>query len=240
MHNAQPWHFRYVAHDRALLLLADLDRAMTRSDPGNRALHIGCGAALFNLRVAAARAGFTPVVRLLPDAAESLLLAAVQLGEARRPMTDEDDLARLHPAIRERHTRRHPFDEKDIPEGRPGRIAESIAFVPFFPFGGGRDLDDERLVKVAARHGATLSQIGLAWLLACSPATLAIPGTGSLSHLEQNMAAAAGWAPSSRTASTRSPVGRSAPTSTRSGTAMRGASRRKSPASGLRTRRSRV
>ncbi|WP_330340238.1 Acg family FMN-binding oxidoreductase [Streptomyces sp. NBC_00557] len=116
MHNAQPWRFRYVARDRALLLLADLDRAMTRSDPGNRALHIGCGAALFNLRVAAAHAGFTSVVRLLPDPVEPLLLAAVQLGEARRPTTDEDDLARLHPAIRERHTSRHPFDEKDIPE----------------------------------------------------------------------------------------------------------------------------
>ncbi|MDX2529767.1 aldo/keto reductase [Streptomyces europaeiscabiei] len=65
-----------------------------------------------------------------------------------------------------------------------------IAFVPFFPLGGGRELDDERLAKVAARHGATVSQIGLAWLLAASPVTLAIPGTGSLSHLEDNMAAA--------------------------------------------------
>ncbi|MFC4469589.1 aldo/keto reductase [Streptomyces xiangluensis] len=65
-----------------------------------------------------------------------------------------------------------------------------IAFVPFFPLGGGRELDDERLAKVAARHGATVSQIGLAWLLASSPVTLAIPGTGSLSHLEENMAAA--------------------------------------------------
>lgn len=65
-----------------------------------------------------------------------------------------------------------------------------IAFVPFFPLGGGRELDDERLAKVAARHGAAVSQIGLAWLLASSPATLAIPGTGSLSHLEDNMAVA--------------------------------------------------
>ncbi len=65
-----------------------------------------------------------------------------------------------------------------------------IAFVPFFPLGGGRELDDERLATVAARHGATVSQIGLAWLLAASPVTLAIPGTGSLSHLEDNMAAA--------------------------------------------------
>jgi aryl-alcohol dehydrogenase-like predicted oxidoreductase len=65
-----------------------------------------------------------------------------------------------------------------------------IAFVPFFPVGGGRELDDARLAKVAARHRATVSQIGLAWLLACSPVTLAIPGTGSLAHLEENMAAA--------------------------------------------------
>jgi pyridoxine 4-dehydrogenase len=65
-----------------------------------------------------------------------------------------------------------------------------IAFVPFFPMGGGRELDDVRLAKVAARHGAAVSQIGLAWLLASSPVTLAIPGTGSLSHLEDNMAVA--------------------------------------------------
>ena len=66
-----------------------------------------------------------------------------------------------------------------------------IAFVPFFPVGGGRELDDERLAKVAARHRATVPQIGLARLLASSPVALAIPGTGSLSHLEDNMAAAA-------------------------------------------------
>ncbi|MFF8319083.1 aldo/keto reductase [Streptomyces bobili] len=65
-----------------------------------------------------------------------------------------------------------------------------IAFVPFFPVGGGRELDDERLAEVAARHNATIPQIGLARLLASSPVALAIPGTGSLSHLEDNMAAA--------------------------------------------------
>jgi pyridoxine 4-dehydrogenase len=65
-----------------------------------------------------------------------------------------------------------------------------IAFVPFFPMGGGRELDDARLAKVAARHGAAVSQIGLAWLLASSPVTLAIPGMGSPSHLEDNMAVA--------------------------------------------------
>jgi aryl-alcohol dehydrogenase-like predicted oxidoreductase len=67
---------------------------------------------------------------------------------------------------------------------------DSIAFVPFFPLGGGRsDLNDPRLTRVAARHGATVSQIALTWLLALSPVTLAIPGTGSLAHLEENVAA---------------------------------------------------
>lgn len=65
-----------------------------------------------------------------------------------------------------------------------------IAFVPFFPLGGGRtDVNSERLARVAARHAATVSQIALAWLLALSPVTLAIPGTGSLAHLEENIAA---------------------------------------------------
>ena len=65
-----------------------------------------------------------------------------------------------------------------------------IAFVPFGPIGGGHtDLNNERLAKVAARHGATVSQIALAWLLRISPVTLAIPGTGSVAHLEENMAA---------------------------------------------------
>lgn len=67
-----------------------------------------------------------------------------------------------------------------------------IAFVPFFPLGGGAtEIGDARLAKVAARHGATPSQIALAWLLALSPVTLAIPGTGSVAHLEENVAAGA-------------------------------------------------
>ncbi|MDT0546540.1 MULTISPECIES: oxidoreductase [Streptomyces] len=65
-----------------------------------------------------------------------------------------------------------------------------IAYVPFFPLGGGvSDLTGDRMAKVAARHGATVPQIALAWLLASSPVTLAIPGTGSLAHLEENIAA---------------------------------------------------
>lgn len=115
MHNAQPWRFRFLTGERLLLLYADLERAMPRSDPGDRALHIGCGAALLNMRVAAAHAGLAPDVRLLPEPQDPLLLAAVRLTEQTGRGRD-DELARLHAAIRQRHTSRHPFAEKDLPE----------------------------------------------------------------------------------------------------------------------------
>ncbi|UWU74808.1 aldo/keto reductase [Bradyrhizobium huanghuaihaiense] len=68
--------------------------------------------------------------------------------------------------------------------------AENIAFSPFFPLGGGTTkIDDDRLARIAARHKATTNQIALAWLLALSPMMLAIPGTGSIAHLEENMGA---------------------------------------------------
>ncbi len=68
--------------------------------------------------------------------------------------------------------------------------ASGIAYVPYFPLGGGRTpLDTDRLGKVAARLGATTAQVQIASLLAMSPSVLAIPGTGSLGHLEENLAA---------------------------------------------------
>jgi len=68
--------------------------------------------------------------------------------------------------------------------------AANIAFVPFFPLGGGMtDINDNRLIRVGERHHATSRQIALAWLLSISPVTLAIPGTGSIKHLEENVGA---------------------------------------------------
>lgn len=69
--------------------------------------------------------------------------------------------------------------------------ALGMAYVPFFPLGGGHPpLDPRRLDTVAARQKATAAQVALAWLLAASPVVLAIPGTGSLEHLAENVAAA--------------------------------------------------
>ncbi|HEU5026429.1 MAG TPA: oxidoreductase [Spirillospora sp.] len=68
--------------------------------------------------------------------------------------------------------------------------AAGIAYVPFFPVGGYQPLTADHLNAVAARHGATVPQVALAWLLARSPNILLIPGTGSPAHLEENVAAA--------------------------------------------------
>jgi aryl-alcohol dehydrogenase-like predicted oxidoreductase len=69
---------------------------------------------------------------------------------------------------------------------------EGLGFIPFFPIAAG-DLARPRraLAKVAREWGATPSQIALAWLLRRSPVILPIPGTSSLAHLEENVAAAA-------------------------------------------------
>jgi pyridoxine 4-dehydrogenase len=66
---------------------------------------------------------------------------------------------------------------------------EQMAFLPWAPI---QDLGRNRTVQeIAQRHGATPRQVVLAWLLARSPSILPIPGTGSVTHLEENVAAVA-------------------------------------------------
>lgn len=65
-----------------------------------------------------------------------------------------------------------------------------IAYVPFFPLGGFTPLQSSTLSDVAAEIGATPMQVALAWLLQRAPNILLIPGTSSLEHLRQNLAAA--------------------------------------------------
>ena len=63
---------------------------------------------------------------------------------------------------------------------------EGIVFVPFFPL---RGADSSAIAEIAERSGATPTQIALAWLLRRSPAILPIPGTLSLEHAKENLAA---------------------------------------------------
>jgi len=68
--------------------------------------------------------------------------------------------------------------------------ADRIAYVPFFPLGGFAPLQSSTLSDVAVRLGATPMQVALAWLLRRAPNVLLIPGTSSLAHLRENLAAA--------------------------------------------------
>ena len=67
---------------------------------------------------------------------------------------------------------------------------DRIAYVPFFPLGGFTPLQSSTLSDVADSLGATPMQVALAWLLRRAPHILLIPGTSSLAHLRENLAAA--------------------------------------------------
>ena len=91
---------------------------------------------------------------------------------------------------------RYGFDLREHDPVLRGCAERGIAFVPFFAIAGPsrqsgrRPPEPEPLLAVARRHGATPAQIRLAWTLHQSPNVLAIPGTGNVAHLEENVAAA--------------------------------------------------
>ena len=120
MHNTQPWRFRVRRYSQVIELRADPARALPHSDPVGRAVHIACGAALFNLRLGAAVAGREPVVKLLPDPLQPVLLASVRLAGPYRALPAELE---LHAAIARRHTNRLPFSDRPVP---PGVLAELV------------------------------------------------------------------------------------------------------------------
>jgi pyridoxine 4-dehydrogenase len=67
---------------------------------------------------------------------------------------------------------------------------QGIAYVPYFPLGGFTPLQSDTLKSAAARLGASAQSVALAWLLRRSPNMLVIPGTSSVAHLRENVAAA--------------------------------------------------
>lgn len=80
----------------------------------------------------------------------------------------------------------HRADDAVIDDLAP----DGIAYVPFFPLGGFTPLQSSTLSNVAKRLGATPMQVALAWLLRRAPNILLIPGTSSVGHLRENLAAA--------------------------------------------------
>ncbi len=107
-HNTQPWLFRV---DGAFIdLLADRTRALPVNDPHDRELTISCGCALFNLRVAAAAAGWQAQVTLAPDGTDSDLLAHVALVRDSTPHA----MGRLQPRMVARRTYRRRFTSRPV------------------------------------------------------------------------------------------------------------------------------
>lgn len=107
-HNTQPWLFRIEAGQ--IELLADRTRALPVNDPDDRELTISCGCALFNLRVAAAAAGWQARVALTPDRGDHDLLARVALV----PDGSSHPLGRLQTRIPARRTYRRRFTNRPV------------------------------------------------------------------------------------------------------------------------------
>ncbi|MFF4415685.1 Acg family FMN-binding oxidoreductase [Streptosporangium sp. NPDC001559] len=111
VHNTQPWRFS-VEHGDLMWLCPDLERRLTAADPHGRSLHVSCGAALLNLRLALRAAGYDPVSWLLPPGERPPPLAVVRPVPSVPPSPEE---RRLYDAITVRHTNRLPFSGCLIP-----------------------------------------------------------------------------------------------------------------------------
>lgn len=108
-HNAQPWLFRLRGDH--VDVCADRTRALPVVDPHDRELTLSCGAALFNLRVAARHFGYRVTVELLPDPDHHDLLARAAVGEHKASNHEENT---LFAAITKRRTNRMPFERTNV------------------------------------------------------------------------------------------------------------------------------
>jgi Nitroreductase family len=120
IHNTQPW--RFVARPGQIEVRADMARRLRVVDPSGRALHISCGAALFNLRVAVGYHGRHCRTLLMPDRSAPVRLATVDLY-GRRQVGDVDRA--LHAAIPHRHSNRAPFSDRSVPSDVVRQITEA-------------------------------------------------------------------------------------------------------------------
>ncbi len=110
MHNTQPWRFRIAG--TVVEVHRDRARELPAEDPDGRMLHLGLGAAIFNLRVAAAHLGYGADARYVLDPGRPDLVAEVELV-AGGP--DTPQLAALFAAVPERRTNRNPYTDQRLP-----------------------------------------------------------------------------------------------------------------------------
>lgn len=110
-HNTQPWIFKLS--NNCVSLVADRTRALPVNDPDDRELVISCGAALLNLRIAAAHGGINATVATFPNSDDSDLLAKIDLVESSE--ISEPGAQDLYSAIPKRRTYRKQFLAQQIP-----------------------------------------------------------------------------------------------------------------------------
>ncbi len=117
-HNVQPWVFEIEGEEARLY--GDFRRALHVSDPRDRELVIACGAALFNLKVAAAHFGYATSAEILAAGRRDGLLARLRLEERRAPTAEEE---MLFGAIPRRRTNRLPLDSREPARGMVAELA---------------------------------------------------------------------------------------------------------------------
>lgn len=132
-HNTQPWLFE-IAGDE-LRVYADRARALPVADPDGRQLLMSCGAALANLRLAAAHFGHASSIELLPGFRRDGLLGRLRLEERSASTPEVEELFR---AIPTRRTNRLPLDGRDPPDGLVAALvrearAEGVTLRPVEP-----------------------------------------------------------------------------------------------------------
>jgi hypothetical protein len=121
IHNTQPWRFRVTGD--LIELHGDPDRMLWVADPRGRGLHLSCGAALVNLRLAIRTLSAKPLVWPLPDPqGEPTLLASVQLQSSRPADARERELFEM---IGRRHSSRAPFSARPVPDATAAELEQA-------------------------------------------------------------------------------------------------------------------
>ncbi len=122
VHNTQPWQF--AAERSELTLRADAARQLTVADSHGREMLMSCGAALFTAKLALRSLGYVPETRVLPDAADPLLVARLRWRRQAAPTLAED---RLFNQVMRRRTHRGGFEPVPPPPGLIEALRQNAA-----------------------------------------------------------------------------------------------------------------
>jgi hypothetical protein len=128
-HNTQPWLFKIVGNN-IIEIYADRSRALPLVDPDDRELMISCGAALYNLRLAANHFGVADEVQLLPDNNNPDLLARITFKDDDNKGTikkQAENDAQLFEAITKRRSNRSPFENRSLPDDLLASLKDSAS-----------------------------------------------------------------------------------------------------------------